>query len=248
MTLPGITALPTPPTRSMDNDTFVAAADAFVAALAQLVSDINAWSAQVPAQVSPANFNTTSASSVAIGTGSKSFTVDTGKLIYVSQWLLIASSASPTNYMVGQVTAYNSGTGALTVNVLYSSGSGTLASWIIGPAPAPNTTVNPRTITAGTTSGTITPDSANADQYLILGLSGATAIAAPSGAPVAGQKLMLRIKDNGSSQTLTWDAIYKAYGSVSLPAATTPGKSQYVGMIYSATDAKWNVVASAIEQ
>lgn len=43
--------------------------------------------------------------------------------------LQIASASAPTNYMHGIVTAYNSGTGALTVNVLDIGGSGTLADW-----------------------------------------------------------------------------------------------------------------------
>jgi hypothetical protein len=48
--------------------------------------------------------------------------------------LRIASTASPTNFMTGEVTAYNSSTGALTVNVTNTSGSGTLAAWTISQA------------------------------------------------------------------------------------------------------------------
>ena len=217
MTLPAITVLPPPPTRNSDNATFVALADPFLAALVQLVTDINNWSAAVPGQVSPANFNTVSTTSVAVGTGAKSFTVETGKLLYVGQYLLIPSTASPANWMMGQVTSYNSSTGALVMNILTISGTGTFAAWTVGPAPVAGTSLNPRVITAGVTLGTITPDAAAADLYLMPGLTGAVTIAAPSGTPVQGQKLMLRIKDNGTSQTLTWNATYKPFGTVALP-------------------------------
>ena len=73
----------------------------------------------------------TSASSVTIGTGSKSFTTAKFYTFAVGQFVVVASSASPSNYMYGQVTAYNSSTGALTVNVTVTSGSGTISSWAI---------------------------------------------------------------------------------------------------------------------
>lgn len=76
----------------------------------------------------------TSASSVTIGTGSKSFTTAKFYTFAVGQFVVVASSASPSNYMYGQVTAYNSSTGALTVNVTVTSGSGTISSWAISCA------------------------------------------------------------------------------------------------------------------
>jgi hypothetical protein len=54
-----------------------------------------------------ANYNATSTTSLAIGTGSKSLTVDTGKLYAVGQFVIAAALSGPTNYMSGQVTAYN---------------------------------------------------------------------------------------------------------------------------------------------
>jgi hypothetical protein len=237
------TSPPTAPSRTQDSDTFNSNADAFISWFATHVSELNGF-----LSTNTINYNATSSSSVAVGTGSKSFTVETGKLLQVGQWVIVASSASPTNYMIGQVTAYNSGTGALTVNVSYTSGSGTIASWIVALVAAPNTNVNPRAITAGATTGTITPDSANADEYIVIGATGGLTFAAPSGTPVQGQKLMLRFKDNGTSRALTWNAIYKPYGTVSLPSATTIGKTHYVGMIYNATDSTWNVISHVVEQ
>lgn len=76
----------------------------------------------------------TSTTSVSIGTGSKSFTASTSKGWSVGQLLVAASAGTPTAYMVGQVTAYNSSTGALTINVAASTdtaGAGSYTDWNI---------------------------------------------------------------------------------------------------------------------
>lgn len=133
MPIPTITALPTPPSRGQDPAAFVSAADAFFDALPDMVTEFNAFG---PAVVEAAAdyLRATSTTSVAIGTGSKSFTIETGKAFVVGQFVLVANTADPTKYMAGQVTAHNATTGALTINVPagYTGGSGTLAAWTIG--------------------------------------------------------------------------------------------------------------------
>lgn len=136
MTIPTISALPTPPSRN-DPTNFATRADAFVAAFPTLQAEINAFAAAVLAAAAGTNYNCTSSSSVTIGTGSKSFTASTGSLLQVGQYVIASSTASPANYMLGQVTAYNAGTGALTVNVIATGGSGTIASWTISLAIDP---------------------------------------------------------------------------------------------------------------
>lgn len=90
------------------------------------------------------NLAGTSLTSNAIGTGSKTFTASTGKGWAAGTWLLVSDTSNAGNYMVGTVTSYVSGTGALTVNVQATGGSGTLASWsitITAPlSPAPTLT------------------------------------------------------------------------------------------------------------
>jgi hypothetical protein len=72
----------------------------------------------------------TSATSLAIGTGSKSLTIETGKQWVPGMPIKVAVTASPsTNYMTGTVTSYNSGTGALVVDVSAVGGSGTYSAW-----------------------------------------------------------------------------------------------------------------------
>lgn len=91
-------------------------------------------------------------------------------------------------------------------------------------------------------SATVTPNADEDDQVTITALAAACTIAAPTGTPVNGQKLIIRIQDNGTSRALTWNAIYEVVG-VTLPTATTASKKIYVGCIYNSTDTKWDVVA-----
>ena len=80
----------------------------------------------------------TSVSSITIGTGSKSLTLaQTGKAFAVGQWVNITASTNPSvNWMAGAITAFNSGTGAITVNVVTAAGTGTLSSWVVVAASA----------------------------------------------------------------------------------------------------------------
>lgn len=74
----------------------------------------------------------TSTSSVAIATGSKSFTTNlasTATAFAVGQYIRIYYTTTPANYMEGTITSFSSTT--LTVNVTLTGGSGTYASWAI---------------------------------------------------------------------------------------------------------------------
>lgn len=119
--------LPTPPSRD-DPANFSARADAFLAALPAFGDGANALEQSLQMVATTG----TSTTSLAIGTGSKTLTTQAGKAWVVGAFVYIASSASVANLMFGQITAYNSETGSLTVNVLSYTGSGTLAAWSIG--------------------------------------------------------------------------------------------------------------------
>ena len=136
-----ITALPTPPSRT-DAANFSARADAFLGALPTFGSEANALAVEVngyatnaaasaATAVNAPGTSATSTTPLAISTGSKSLTVQTGKAFVVGQWVTITSTATPTNWMHGQITAYTSGTGALVVNVAMVGGSGTIAAWAV---------------------------------------------------------------------------------------------------------------------
>lgn len=118
----------------------------FVPALAQVVAvaqntvtKATEAAASAVSAVNAPGTNATSTSSVAIGTGSKSFTIQTGKAFVVGQFVVAADTSAPsTNYMVGQITAHNSGTGALTINATMTAGSGTLTAWTISLSGPPS--------------------------------------------------------------------------------------------------------------
>lgn len=108
-----------------------------------------------------------------------------------------------------------------------------------------NKRVTPRIGTVAD-AATITPTGDDSDQYNVTALAQAATIAAPSGTPTNGQKLILRIKDNGTARALTWNAIYRVIGCT-LPTTTVLSKTHYVGCIYNAADSKWDVVAVIVE-
>ena len=96
-------------------------------------------------------------------------------------------------------------------------------------------------------AATITPTGDDSDQYNVTALAQAATIAAPSGTPTNGQKLVIRIKDNGTARALTWttsSGAYRAIG-VTLPTTTVINKTVYIGCIYNVADTFWDVVAVA---
>jgi hypothetical protein len=80
----------------------------------------------------------TSTDTMSISNASKSFMLQqTGKAFTVGQWVNITSSANPsTAWMAGAITAFNSGSGSMTVNVVMSVGAATLSSWVVAAASA----------------------------------------------------------------------------------------------------------------
>jgi hypothetical protein len=68
-----------------------------------------------------------STTSMTIGTGSKSLTVQTGLNFTAGQPIKVGYDGQ--NYMSGTVTSYTSGTGALVVNITSVVGSGTYGTW-----------------------------------------------------------------------------------------------------------------------
>ena len=124
----------------------------------------------------------TSTTSTLIGTGSKTFTVNlpsTSDAYVVGSRVRVASSASPSNFMEGVITAY-SGT-SLTVNVDSTGGSGTFASWnfsIAGIQGNSGLTVGTTTVSGGT-SGRVLYDNAGViGEYTITGTAGSVVLSA----------------------------------------------------------------------
>lgn len=92
-----------------------------------------------------------------------------------------------------------------------------------------------------TTGATITPV-LTSRMTVVTALAENTTIAVPTGTPLEGQALIFRIKDNGTSRTLTWNAIYRAIG-ITIPTSTSVSKELYVSCLYNAVASKWDVVS-----
>lgn len=90
-------------------------------------------------------------------------------------------------------------------------------------------------------SATPTPDADGNDQYNVTALAAAATFGAPTGTPLDGQSLIIRIKDNATPRTLSWNAIYRA-GSVSLPTTTQTSKTIYTQFLYNGADSKWDLI------
>lgn len=96
---------------------------------------------------------------------------------------------------------------------------------------------------ASSTAGVITALTSSR-MYVVTALAENATIAVPTGTPAEGQALTFRIKDNGTSRTLTWNAIYRVMG-VTLPTSTVIGKELYVSCAYNAVATKWDVLSVA---
>ncbi len=97
-----------------------------------------------------------------------------------------------------------------------------------------------------TSASTVTPNADTDDVVCIQAQAVALTLAAPSGTASDGEKLVIRIKDNGTTRTINWNGVYVAAGAA-LPAATTAGKWHHVGFIYNTNAAAWLCVAAVVQ-
>lgn len=149
------------------------------------------------------------------------------------------------------------GTGALTLTGLVT-GNGTSAmtavaapsGTVVGTSDTQtlsNKRITPR-VTTIVSSATPTVNTDNCDAVSITAL--ATAITSMTtnltGTPVNFDKLIVRIKDDGTARGITWGASFVAKGQA-LPTTTVISKLLTVGFIYDSVAATWGCVASSQE-
>jgi len=98
-------------------------------------------------------------------------------------------------------------------------------------------------ITTVASSATPTPTGgSDRNFFTVTALAEGATFAAPSGTPANGNRLVIRIKDNGTARSLAWNAIYRAM-EFALPDTTVVDKTMYLGFIYNSADSKWDMVA-----
>lgn len=139
-------------------------------------------------------------------------------------------------YRAGTWKAY-APTNGIVVNV-----AGTMKRWN-GAAyvdAASGSTRSP-SIQAVTSSATVTP-TFDDDMVKITAQASALALADPTGTPIPGLGMVIRIKDNGTARAISYGSQYRAIG-VTLPTTTVISKTLYLAMIYNSDDTKWDVVA-----
>ena len=134
--------------------------DAKGSATAAALSETAAVAAASSAINSPAT-NATSTDNITPALGANAFTLaQTGKTFVVGQFVTVANS--PTNFFTGQITAFNSGTGAITVDGRTVESTGSASAWTItasAPAQGERFKAPVQTSTAlGNVSGTVNLD------------------------------------------------------------------------------------------
>lgn len=223
--------------RALMANVYANAVDAFNSATTAVSNAATATAAAAQAQASAASAlgapgtNATSTTSLTVGTGSKTLTIQAGKAFAIGQHVMLASAAAPALYMIGQITAHNSGTGALTVLVATTNGTGTAADWIVSLAAlAGVTTTGTATLSNKTL---VAPDElavalAGNNIDLSLGsvyyktISGNTTLSV-SNLPTSGQvrSFTLEITNGGSAVVTWWAGI--AWTAGTPPALTASG-------------------------
>lgn len=127
--------IPTLPPLERTSPSFAADLDTFFAV--DLPATIPAFNAEISRinGIGFGSYSGTSTTNLVSGPGSKTFTVETGKSFTAGQYLMAASVSSPSVFMSGQVTSYDSLTGALVLSVTDTGGAGTTkADWSIAPS------------------------------------------------------------------------------------------------------------------
>jgi hypothetical protein len=139
-----------------------------------------------------------------------------------------------TSRLLGRTTASSGAVEEISVGTGLTLSGGTLSA-------APN-------VQSVSSAATVTPTASN-DLVKITAQAVALTLAAPTGSPVEGQALMIRIKDNGTARAITWTSGtngYRAIG-VTLPTTTVLSKTTYVGLIYNSDDSRWDAIGVTTE-
>jgi len=130
----------------------------------------------------------------------------------------------------------------------YSAGAGTITSSdtvlqaiqkLAGNAATP---VAERVV-ALTDAATVTPNASTTDIGTLATLSQTTTFANPTGSPVNGQKLTLRIKSS-TARTISFGTKYRGSADLALASLTSGSNlTDYMAFRYNAADDKWDYIA-----
>jgi|GEM_PF-5716306 len=176
----------------------------------------------------------------------------TGTLIKDSGLATSAFAVAARGVTNGDSHDHSGGDGA---QIAYSSLSGTpsLPSFpsgaVVGTSDTQTLTAKRITQRVNTVSSSATPsiNVDTTDMFTITALAAAitSMTSGLSGTPTGGQKLIIRIKDDGTPRAIAWGASFVARGGT-LPVTTVAGKYVYVGLIWNEVGT-WDCVAVSQE-
>lgn len=98
-----------------------------------------------------------------------------------------------------------------------------------------------RRVVTSISTGTLFPAASAGDVFEIRQLARALEVSAPSGSAAPCEEILFRIRDNGTSQTVNWNGIYRPIGVI-LPTQTVAGKWVYIRCVYNDADTRWDVI------
>lgn len=159
---------------------------------------------------------------------------------------LYQPSANGSSYFAWKAPSTMTSSVTITVPNGYGKQGQALISGGDGSSAWSNTVVSKDSVTSSATP------SINIDNVSFFSINAqATAITSMSsglsGTIKNGQKLTIRIKDDGTARAITWGSSYASRG-VTLPTTTVLGKYLYVGLIGNETTSTLDCIAAAQEQ
>lgn len=98
-------------------------------------------------------------------------------------------------------------------------------------------------ISVATTTATLTANIGSFNVYELNAQATALTIANPSGTPNDGDVLIIRLKDNGTSQAVSFGTNWADISGVGLLTATVAGKWHVIGSMWNAGASKWHVIS-----